>query len=1130
MANTVIQFKQSLINAAPISLNVGEPAYSYVSNTLFIGTPDNAGFVKIGGLSEVLRLDEVFIRANAGFIKTNAAFGHANSAFIHANAAYLSQNTSGQYANGAYAHANAAYANANAAYVKSNSAYIHANSAYIETNAAFHHANSGFIKTNTSFAHANAAYSNANGAFAAANAAYIQANSGFIQTNSAFDHANAAYISQNATGQYANAAFTKANGAFIHANSGFIQSNAAFQRANNSLSANVGGVVTGDVTITGNLAVIGNTTYVNTSQVLIADNIITLNAAINQASAPILNAGVEIDRGIDANVYLLWNETLDKWTVTNDGTNYYVIGSDAAESYANSAFIKANASFDHANASYISQNATGQYANSAFIEANSAFIHANAAYQSQNATGNYANSAFIEANSAFIHANAAYQSQNATGNVANSGFIKSNAAFGHANAAYISQNATGEYANAAFIRANNSLNANVGGQVTGDVTFVGNVTSNTLTISGSNGTISGANAIFANYVFASNGTVDLYIYSSNAYANANAGFAKANAAFIWANAAYNQANTNKSNLVNTGYTAQLYSNSTFVLPGNLLFGPSNGIISNPDVGVISIQANDESGNTGLYLADVGEAVLYGKTGVLIQTNVGSLPKDFFFGADGTLRFPDSTKQNTAFIGYGIDNVARSHSNSAYESQNSTGQYANAAFIKANSAFHHANSAYATANVKTETFIQTTAPASANVDDIWIDSLSGIQYVYVNSNSANQWVEFGPYGSPLNGTANVQFADQTIFTVKSGENLVLLSSGADIHLNASANVVTTNLVPSNPTISLGSADRPFKNVWVSNASIHLSNNGLRITSETNPENVVIESGGLIIRGGALRANSFLDVTHLYALNVESSLVISNATFSSQNALVKIVGSNSGYSLPPANPGYMLHITGKPNTASRIVNDSFGVDANTYPAFIGRAARGTVEAPTAVKAGDVISRFAGSAYNGTNFSPLGTGRIDIYASEDHTVSNTGTYIVMSTVANNTNIVSNIAMFDGNTSIIYGSLQVTNGHIHGIRRANVANSTAVTINYGTDSFVRATVNANMTVTHTGFVFGKVVELWVQNRSGVTRTITHGITANNTSTGSATSIIPASEIAVFRFMSWDGDLANTQVSITSG
>ena len=49
MANTVIQLKFSTATAAPSSLNVAEPAYSYTSNTLFIGTPAGTGSIAIGG-------------------------------------------------------------------------------------------------------------------------------------------------------------------------------------------------------------------------------------------------------------------------------------------------------------------------------------------------------------------------------------------------------------------------------------------------------------------------------------------------------------------------------------------------------------------------------------------------------------------------------------------------------------------------------------------------------------------------------------------------------------------------------------------------------------------------------------------------------------------------------------------------------------------------------------------------------------------------------------------------------------------------------------------------------------------------------------------------------------------------
>lgn len=83
-----------------------------------------------------------------------------------------------------------------------------------------------------------------------------------------------------------------------------------------------GGTVTIDdnLTVTGNLTVSGTTTSINTETLTVDDNIIVLNN--NVTSTPSENAGIEVERGTSANVSVRWNETSDKWEVTNDGTNY----------------------------------------------------------------------------------------------------------------------------------------------------------------------------------------------------------------------------------------------------------------------------------------------------------------------------------------------------------------------------------------------------------------------------------------------------------------------------------------------------------------------------------------------------------------------------------------------------------------------------------------------------------------------------------------------------------------------------------------------------------------------------------------------------------------------------------------
>ncbi len=89
-----------------------------------------------------------------------------------------------------------------------------------------------------------------------------------------------------------------------------------------SLPANV--TISNNLVVTGDLTVSGNTTTVNTEQLNVEDNIITLNSGVT--GAPTLNSGIEVNRGTSTDVSILWNETTDKWTFTNDGTNYANLG------------------------------------------------------------------------------------------------------------------------------------------------------------------------------------------------------------------------------------------------------------------------------------------------------------------------------------------------------------------------------------------------------------------------------------------------------------------------------------------------------------------------------------------------------------------------------------------------------------------------------------------------------------------------------------------------------------------------------------------------------------------------------------------------------------------------------------
>jgi len=81
--------------------------------------------------------------------------------------------------------------------------------------------------------------------------------------------------------------------------------------------------ITNNLTIGGNLTVNGTVTSVNTETTTLNDNIIVLNN--NETGTPSQNAGLEVERGTSSNVSILWNETDDRWTLTNNGSNYHGI-------------------------------------------------------------------------------------------------------------------------------------------------------------------------------------------------------------------------------------------------------------------------------------------------------------------------------------------------------------------------------------------------------------------------------------------------------------------------------------------------------------------------------------------------------------------------------------------------------------------------------------------------------------------------------------------------------------------------------------------------------------------------------------------------------------------------------------
>ena len=421
----------------------------------------------------------------------------------------------------------------------------------------------------------------------------------------------------------------------------------------------------GGLTVAGNFTLAGTTVY--------ASNTFQLSTGTSSG----ITSYLQVARGSSgANAAFRWNEPLLYWETLDVTSNIYsrVITENylaiQSGSYANSAFIKANSAYEQAN--------------SASLYANGAFVQANSAYNSQNTSGSYANSSFIKANSAYAQANSASL-------FANGAFIQ---------------------ANAAYTRANNSLNANTGGVVTGDVTVTGN-----LTVSGT------TTYINTNIVATQDSLIKL--------ANNNTSGDVLDIGF------YGQYLSGSVNY--TGLVRQAGSNNYLLFKG-LSQDPTSNTLS-PGSATAANVATLIANVSGYSITSNGVDLYLYTTNAFTQANTATN------NAAGA-----SLYANGAFV----------QANAAYNSQNTTGSYANSAYTQANtattnalaassyantglafansagsyanSAFVKANSAYNAANLSTNYIVGTTGTIAPSSGYISFSSNNGVTVVATTANN------------------------------------------------------------------------------------------------------------------------------------------------------------------------------------------------------------------------------------------------------------------------------------------------------------------------------------------------------------------------------------------------------------
>ena len=399
------------------------------------------------------------------------------------------------------------------------------------------------------------------------------------------------------------------------------------------------------------------------------------------------------------------------------------------------------------------------------------------------------------------------------------------------------------------------------------------------------------------------------------------------------------------------------------------------------------------------------------------------------------------------------------------------------------------------------------------------------YMYVSSSGTNK-------GNLIVGTTNSTGRINFVVGGMQSENIIGFIDSSGISFNSINAVVSANAASANSVVNT----RISSNVATLRSEITSNVSSLNGSITSNNTTVTNLSQAAFNKANSALANTSgifagnLDIRgNIIAYSIASSNItsfVSDVT-PAGNALVEIVGSAGGIQQAPSNDGYMLHITNKPNLPSRIVSDAFG-STNNYTVIAGRSARGTAAAPTATQNNDVLMRITGNGWGTTGFAPLGVARIDVVATENYTDTARGSKIVIYNTIDGSNTVTAIASFNANSVTFTGVVDPVKGFIYTPRQFAAA-QTAITIDFANNVVLKANCAADITFSFANFTEGKQVEVWLTNTSGLSRTVTHGCTALNSTKNSTSFTLASTSTAWMKYYCVNGDLANTFVTVVN-
>jgi len=273
------------------------------------------------------------------------------------------------------------------------------------------------------------------------------------------------------------------------------------------------------------------------------------------------------------------------------------------------------------------------------------------------------------------------------------------------------------------------------------------------------------------------------------------------------------------------------------------------------------------------------------------------------------------------------------------------------------------------------------------------------------------------------------------------------------------------------------------------------------------------------------------------------IVSNVANSTGQAALEVIGSRTRSLITPNNPGVLIHLTGTSAAPSRIYNDSYG--ASNYSGYIGRKARGNVDAPTQTIAGDIISRIGATPFDSSGaYAPISTMRMDFVASEAQTTSARGNQIEIWTTPIGSSTIAKQVQFDNN-----GITLASGGTTRGITfrdgsfqsTAYIPSQNVTSLTAGAGIHV-SSATGDITVDSTGILgvngtanqinvnnVGNVVTLSLPQSIGTNSNVTFAnLTVSNlTVLGNTYTVQPAVTVGTVLYL---GNTANTLSAISGG